>query len=163
MGKLEDTYAVALLQYATERERLQETYRQASMLLGKPLTPLTEAFDDSYVTGELVSFLAYLKTRGREKDTEAILERFLEMARSQLGIVDVEVITAIPLTDKQLENLQRKLIQRARKMVYLYPKVDPAIIAGVRLVAKDFVLDTSVRTRLLEMKEEIYKGVYFSK
>ncbi|MFV0353457.1 MAG: ATP synthase F1 subunit delta [Oscillospiraceae bacterium] len=163
MGKLVDVYAGALLHYATEKGQLGPLFRQVCVHLGKPVVATDAQFSEDYVNDMLVDFLEYLKTKGRSDIADEILERFIELARGNLGITAVEVVSAVPLTEAQLADLQMRLIKRTRKQVQLLPRVDESLIAGLRLVGGGMVMDTSVKQQLNDMKDKIYRGVYFSK
>lgn len=163
MGKLAQVYASALLQYALGKDRLAPIFRQACTYLGMPTSIPEEGFTDEMTSEDLHDFLEYLKTKGHTGQTKEILESFLELARKQVGIMGVEVVTAVPLSKEQLADLHIKLIRRTGKQIQIMPRVDPGLIAGMRIIADGMVMDTSVKHQLLEMKEKIYRGVYFSR
>lgn len=162
MGHLIDLYADRLLQFAVENDKLQILFRQACAYLGHPLPAVGAEFVDDTVSTELNNFLDYLDKKGHGKEVHEILEAFVELARKHLGIMAVEVISAVPLTQQQMHNLHVRLIRRAKRPVQLIPRVDPSLVAGIRLVGGGTVMDTSVKQQLADMKESIYKGVYTS-
>ena len=75
-------------------------------------------------------------------------------------VLDVEVISAVPLTMEQLARLERKLILMFRKQLSITASVDPSILGGLKVIADNTVLDDSIRRKLIDMKARIYKGVY---
>lgn len=77
--------------------------------------------------------------------------------------IEVEVVTAAPLSDEQMASLYRRLVQYARRQIRLAPRVDPSLIAGMRLMVQGVVVDTSIKQQLIEMKKKLYKGVYAPK
>ncbi|MDR1062144.1 MAG: ATP synthase F1 subunit delta [Clostridiales bacterium] len=91
----------------------------------------------------------------------AVIDQFLDLARSRLNLVDAEVISAAPLTAEQQHKLEIQLIRAFRKRVSIRLSVDPSLIGGLRVLANDMVFDDSVKRKLADMKSSIYKGVYF--
>ena len=162
MGKLEDTYASALLEYAAStgdvEKRLADATRY-SALLKNYLHNQHHTNDENH--GTLTSFLDYLKKTGHEEEAGGILTRFSEMAHAAMGTIDVEVVSAVALSEKQLMDIQILLIKRSGKRIHLSHRVDPSLIAGIRLIADGIVMDTSVKNELADLKERFYRGVYF--
>ncbi|MDX8417672.1 MAG: ATP synthase F1 subunit delta [Absicoccus sp.] len=70
----------------------------------------------------------------------------------------VEVYSAASLDAKQVEDLKKVLSKRLHKTVELDVKVDPKLIAGLKVQTADFVLDNTVLARANEMKEQIKKS-----
>lgn len=70
----------------------------------------------------------------------------------------VEVYSAAALDPKQVEDLKKVLSERLHKTVELDVKVDPKLIAGLKVQTADFVLDNTVLARANEMKEQIKKS-----
>ena len=101
------------------------------------------------------------RRKGQHEQTEEILRRFTELALVDMGAIDVEVLSAAALSRDQLEALQRRLIMRAKKQVRISHRVDPSLIAGLRITAGDMVMDTSVRRQLSDIREKLYKGGVF--
>ena len=64
------------------------------------------------------------------------------------GIVRVEAVTAVPLSDKQAKAIKDKLTYSLRKTIVLSNTVDASILGGVKLRYSGVQLDGSVKTRL---------------
>ena len=82
-------------------------------------------------------------------------------ALDYIGVVKVEVISAAPLSQDRMDDLQRRLVRRSGKRVQITHRVDPSLIAGIRLIADGVVMDTSVKRQLADMREKLYKGGVF--
>ena len=162
MGRIENEYAEALLKYAREHEGVEKVLEAASRYSDqlKKDIPLS-ADEDEEDSGTLKSFMEHLAQRGRDKFAGEILNRFTELARAETGIINVQVISAAPLSEKQLMDLQVKLIQRSKKRIELSHKVDPTLIAGIQIIADGLIVDTSVKRELHDIREKFYMGVYF--
>ena len=64
------------------------------------------------------------------------------------GILRVEAVTAIPLSDSQRDAMTKKLSLSLRKTVILTNTVDKSTLGGVTLRYSGVQLDGSVKTRL---------------
>lgn len=75
------------------------------------------------------------------------------------GIIRVEAVTAVPLTDNQKQAIMAKLSSSLNKTVALTNTVDPAILGGVTLRYDGVQLDGSVKTRLGKFEEALKNTV----
>ena len=95
-----------------------------------------------------------------ENNVLDVLGRFLDTARGKLDILDARIVTAVPLSEAQLDSLTEKLNSRFRKHLNITTSVDPSLIGGVRVVVGNIVIDDTVKRKMQEMKKSVYKGVY---
>ena len=87
---------------------------------------------------------------------EDIRDAYKKRYYADENIREFEVITSIPMTSIQKDNLisqLKKIIQA--KEVYLINYVDPAIIGGMKLKSNDVELDQSITTMLKKMKQQL--------
>ena len=75
------------------------------------------------------------------------------------GILRVEAITAIPLSEKQANSIKDRLATNLGKTVVLTNTVDPTILGGVKLRYSGVQLDGSVRTRLDKFEDALKNTV----
>ncbi len=71
------------------------------------------------------------------------------------GILRVEAVTAIPLSEKQARAIKDKLAVGLGKTIILNNTVDPSILGGVKLRYMDVQLDGSVKTRLDKFEDAL--------
>ncbi|MUK02037.1 F0F1 ATP synthase subunit delta [Vibrio cholerae] len=85
----------------------------------------------------------------------ALVERFLDLvaARQQRWIANVSVTR--PLTASQLERLESGLNAMYRRELKVNVKVDPSLIGGVRVSIGDEMVDSTVITRLSELRRQL--------
>lgn len=161
MVRIVEEYATALLRMAVHHNCVEQIFGQATQWLSRNANQ-TDATNESEVPeGALADFLAYLKQKDRQDCTDGILRRFLELAQNYIGVVKVEVISAAPLSQERLDDLQHRLIRRSGKRVQITHRVDTSLIAGLRLIADGVVMDTSVKRQLADIREKLYKGGVF--
>ena len=76
------------------------------------------------------------------------LEQFKGLVYAERGILPVEVISAVALTDAQREALAKKLAAKTGKTIELHEKLDPAVLGGVKLRYEGRELDGTAAGRL---------------
>jgi F-type H+-transporting ATPase subunit delta len=76
-----------------------------------------------------------------------------ELADDRRGLVHAEVTTAAPLSDAYYARLQVQLEKMTGKRVAIDRRTDASLIAGVVTRIGDRVVDGSLRTRLLSLRD----------
>src|SRR5262249_37416297 len=87
-----------------------------------------------------------------------ILAELRALHDQRAGRVRVEVATAVPLPDDQRQRVADDLRRRLHREPILHLKVDPDLIAGVRIRVGDYQYDGSVRTELENICNQILMG-----
>lgn len=75
------------------------------------------------------------------------------------GILRVEAVTAIPLSEKLTKAIRDKLSYSLRKTVVLSNTVDTSILGGVKLRYSGVQLDGSIKTRLDKFEDALKNTV----
>jgi F-type H+-transporting ATPase subunit delta len=107
------------------------------------------------VRPEALNLLLILTDRDRTGDLPVIQERYEERARQEHGIVVAEVTTAIPVDAAERVRIQAELERTTGKRVQMHTNVDPEIIGGLVVRIGDKLMDGSVRTSLLQLRERL--------
>jgi F-type H+-transporting ATPase subunit delta len=118
---------------------------------------LLELFGNQ-ISSSTLSFLDLIVKKQREVLLPEILEQFGVLRDVQLGIVNVDVTTAVELTPPQLRGLQIELERHAGKKVRLKMVTDPAIRGGLVIQIGDTVLDASLTRQLERLRERFARG-----
>jgi F-type H+-transporting ATPase subunit delta len=74
------------------------------------------------------------------------------------NIIRADVASAIELPDETVEKIKASLSEQTGKQVTVETTVDPSLIGGVVTKIGDLVLDGSVRTQLISLKESLQRG-----
>jgi F-type H+-transporting ATPase subunit delta len=112
------------------------------------LMDLTEGGD------ELVrNLLRLLVEKSREPELGGVYEGFIELVEEAAGIIHIEVVTAVPLTQALEQALKQKVEASLQKTVEMTLTVDKEILGGLRLRIGDRIADVSVRHRLERLRE----------
>lgn len=93
-------------------------------------------------------FLQALARNGRLPLLAEVRRHFEELKAQEERVLEVEVRSALPLTDAQAEELKAAMKARFNKQVRLSSEVQAGLIGGAVIRAGDKVIDGSVRGRL---------------
>lgn len=99
-----------------------------------------------------INFLKLLAKNRRLFVLTQIIWSFLSLVAKSRGETSAEVTSAQPLNDAQLAAIKDQLRTTAGRDVRLSTKVDPALIGGLVVKIGSRMIDSSIRTKLLNMK-----------
>jgi F-type H+-transporting ATPase subunit delta len=105
-----------------------------------------------------MNFLRLLVDKRRMNILPQILSELRRMVEELEGIERVEVVSAAPLPETQREFLKSVLEKRTGKRIELEETLDPAVLGGMVVKMGSTVYDGSVRTQLVQMRENLQKG-----
>jgi F-type H+-transporting ATPase subunit delta len=168
------TYAEALFEAAREREDLEEVLGDLQDFIAalheneelrlffyggqiperekrRAIDALTE---DMALSAR--NFLKVLSDNGREEILEEVLLRYEELVKEHLDRVEVEVTTAMELSDEGLGRIKERLgrILEGREVI-LQTRVDPDLLGGAVFRFGGRMMDSSVRGQLQSLREEM--------
>jgi F-type H+-transporting ATPase subunit delta len=167
-------YAEALFEVARGRGAVEAVRKELEALLGlaeatpalrallerpdlgadQKLEALRSAFGDE-VSDIVVALLDALLERGRGDHVAEVAAVYDELADDAAGLVRAEARTAAPLTDSQRERLVAALGRITERQVKLEERIDPEVLAGVRVLVGDRLIDGSAAGRLERMREQL--------
>ena len=171
-------YAKALLLISKE-DGNTETYRKElsdfSELIDKEKTlgeainnPLYNAAERKKVlvaileklslSGIMKSFLTLLFDKGRFIYLSNINDFYQRLADELKGITRASLISATELSSETVESIRSTLVERTGKDIILEIEQDPGLIGGIVTRIGDLVLDGSIKTQLLNMRESLKRG-----
>ena len=102
------------------------------------------------------NFLKVLSDNGREDILDEVLLRYEELVKEHLGRVEVEVTTAVELSEEERNRIKERLgrLLEGREVI-LATSVDPDILGGAIFRFGGRMVDSSVRGQLLSLREEM--------
>jgi len=100
-------------------------------------------------TRQFINFL--IKERSLEKLSKIISE-YQKILQVKSLATTGELITARPISDEELKNIEQKLSARLKMSVIITAKFDPNIIGGAILKILDKTVDNSFRTKLKTLR-----------
>jgi F-type H+-transporting ATPase subunit delta len=99
-------------------------------------------------SGLFVKFLLLLIDKKRTANFDEIARAFVSLYEEHQGVVEVRVVTAIPL-DAELERKAKEVVERRTgKKVKLEKRVEPRIVGGMIMFIENQVYDGSITNRL---------------
>ncbi len=96
----------------------------------------------------LLNFLKILIEKGYIRQLQGCCEAYQAAYYDDLGILQVQAVTAVPLTQDQIDRLTEKLRSVTGKTIALHHRTDPAVLGGVRLDYDGKRVDGTVQNRL---------------
>jgi F-type H+-transporting ATPase subunit delta len=85
----------------------------------------------------------------------AVVAEYEALLNVRLGRVSAVVTTAAPISDAQQQRLRESLGASLQKTVVLETREDPEIIGGMLVRVGDQIIDGSVRSKLLALKQRL--------
>lgn len=166
-------YARAAFEYAREQQALESwsewltklgqvvAVRDADKLLSSPRlsgerkVELVVELADVKIDEAAGRFLAALGDKGRLDALPQVALQFEHLRAEHEKRIEVSVVSAYELDDKQQNKLAGALKKRLNREISITTQVDPKLIGGVILRAGDTVIDGSLRGRLNRLSEAL--------
>ena len=169
-------YARALFEAAQEKGRLTEVRDElvdfarateevpelAALLTNRELDPRARAGALEDLLGgadELVrNFLLLVAEKGRAAELPEIARELERMVADAEGRIEVELTTAVELSDEETAEIVAQIERAAGRTVEATRKVDPDLIGGLILQAGSYRVDASVRGRLQRLRHDLIRS-----
>ncbi len=165
-------YAQAIFELAEEHEQLEQwdqDLRLAADVLGDaefalflkhaevPVERKTSAIEDvlSEVHPLVRNLVSLLVNRGGVDAMRDVQEGYSHLLDERLGRQRVEVTTAVPLEDAELERITNFVAQLVGREVVLSARVDDSILGGLIIQIGDRLLDGSTSSALERMRQTV--------
>jgi F-type H+-transporting ATPase subunit delta len=176
MAVAQRTYANALFEAAKEEGRLEpvaddlhafaEAVEQVSQLKALLESPEVESRQKLEALREILAdadefvrnFVLLVVEKGRAHELAEMVREFDALVSAEEGILDVELTTAVELSDEDAKRLLEQIEQVSGRRLRARRAVDPDLIGGFVLRAGSHRADASVRGRLQRLRREL-KGV----
>lgn len=107
------------------------------------------------VSDLLADSLAVIAERQRLGALPAIVAAYNQKLRDRRGLVDVEVVSAVELTEDLRRALQKALAKHTGKQAEMSESVDPTLLGGLVVKTGDEKIDASVATRLNALSKRL--------
>lgn len=167
-------YAEALFQVGEESNSTEKLYnelkavvdiinvnKEFSNILKSPIvskkekkTLITNIFG-STLDNEMLNFMKILADKDRLNLLANMEEAFKALLNDKNNILEGVAITAVPMNEGEVNELQAKLSAKYNKTVVLQNEVDKSILGGVLVRLGNEEIDGTVKNRLDKMKEQL--------
>ena len=168
------TYAQALFEAAHEHEELEETLENLREFMDAlhQSEELSEFFYGVHIpesqkrraidaltegmTTSTRNFLKVLIDNGRTEILEDVVPRYEDLVEEYQGKVEVELTTAVELSDEMLDRVRSRLGEILEdREVLLETHVNPNLLGGAIVRVGERQVDASIRAQLLGLREEM--------
>ncbi len=150
----------------SELELVDSSFRSSPKLRGYLENPrisftdkqktLRNLFKD-YIGVQTYDFVFLLLRCNALSSLSEILRNY-KRTRVETGILEIEVKTAVPLTNEEKEILYKKFSEKLKKPVSIKNIIDSEIIGGVVVKSGDIMIDASLKSRITELLKTIKQG-----
>ena len=173
MAVAQRIYANALFEAAKEKGRLEpvrddlhafvdavaEVPELRELLVNPQLDASVRADALASLLGEadelVRNFVLLVVEKGRAEELDGIVEELDALVAAEEGILDVELTTAVELSDDEATKILGQIEQVSGRRLRASRKVEPALIGGFVLQAGSYRADASVRGRLERLRREL--------
>lgn len=164
--------AFALAQEQGQVDRWREELARVALALGEPgvvdalqAPGVTQAQRLQVLDGVLPdmdplvrNLVALLLSRHALSLVPAVADEFQRLMDRQRGVVRAHVRTAVPVTDEERERIAQRLRALVGGDIVMETETDPAILGGFVARVGDKLIDGSLHTRLLQMRQALVQG-----
>ncbi len=114
--------------------------------------------DKVEISKVMESFLLFLFDKGRFGFLSDINDFYRKLADELKGVARASLVSATELPSETIERIRTTLSERTGKDIILEVEQDPSLIGGIVSRIGDLVLDGSIKTQLLNMRETLKRG-----
>lgn len=167
-------YAQAVFQIAKERGELEEwlidlkqiaelaSNQDLKFLLENPRLSLNEKMlllkETLKINPLALNLAGILIAKGRLGLAKGIVREYEKLLLEHYGIEEVELVTAIPLEEKEKDYFAQRISQILGKKVILRSSVNPDIIGGLIVRTEGLLLDGSIKSKLESLKRSLIEA-----
>lgn len=108
--------------------------------------------------GDMIRLMKLMVDKGRVYYMQKTLEDFVRLAEDSMGIEHAVVLSARPLREADLTRIRNALQAKHGKKIVLENRVDPSVIAGIKVTVGSNVTDATMKNRIDSMRETLLKG-----
>ena len=175
MKELASRYSTALFSLKKDEDQLIDSQMEIKELLKvlKQNPDFLLLLDSSYkefeekekivdevfksVDEEIKNFIKIIVRNHRSKYLIEIFEEFNSLVNEYRGVLEGLVYSTEPLSEKELDKLNKKISEVENIPTELKNIIDPQLIGGVKVVINDHIYDGSIKHHLENMRNTLLK------
>jgi F-type H+-transporting ATPase subunit delta len=176
-NEVAERYAQGLFELARETDTIREKKEQAALIL-KALAEnpelsvflravkvtkdekknlIASVFAEAADT-DTINLIKLLIDKGRIGYFREIFQEFVRLADDELGIATAVVESARELKAEDIERIRLALVKKTGREIIMTTKINPELIAGIKVTVGNNVTDITMKTKIDSMKEALLKG-----
>lgn len=149
LGELED-----ILELARANKDMSEVLASRLIDSGKRDAFLVRTLQGR-VSEQTLSFLRLLNRKDRLSHLVPITGALDMLVQERFGRIEVDVFTAAPIAQSELDSIRRRLAEALKKDVVVHPYTDASMIGGIKIRMGDQLIDASVRAELNRLRDRL--------
>ena len=145
--------------------RMVESHTELKQVITNPLydaagrkSVLNAIIANLNLSKVMSAFLVLLFDKGRVGFLDNINTFYQKLADELKGVARASLVTASELSPEIIEKIRTTLSRQTGKDIILEVEQDTNLIGGIITKIGDLVLDGSIRTQLVNMKESLKRG-----
>jgi F-type H+-transporting ATPase subunit delta len=142
----------------TREKELEQAITNRLYEVGGRKKVLQAVIDKVNTSKVMSSFLLLLFDKGRFGFLSDINEFYKKLADELKGVVRASLVSATELSSETVDKIRTTLSKKTGKDIILEVEQDPSLIGGIVSRIGDLVLDGSIKTQLLNMRESLKRG-----
>jgi F-type H+-transporting ATPase subunit delta len=135
--------------------QIEAFFTSGTISRGRRAEVLRSAFQGR-VSDTFLNFLLVLNDHDRLGMIRALRQAAWELHNERAGLVQVRVVSAVPLPADQMERLKQTLRETFAREPVVEARVDPDILGGLVVQVGDWLLDASIRTHMLDLRNQLF-------
>ncbi len=148
----------AVLQVFEENEELSKLLHHPKVLKEEKIAFIEKVFKGR-ISEALLGFLVIIIKKDRQGEIESIFQYFIKQVKDYKQIGVATVTTATAMSEEQKKQVEQKLLETTDyKTIEAIYDVDEDLIGGMVIRIQDRVVDSSIRTKLLNMRQTLLKA-----
>jgi len=142
----------------TREKELEQAITNPLYDVGGRKKVLQAVIDKVNISKVMSSFLLLLFDKKRFGFLNDINEFYKKLADELKGVMRASLVSATELSSETVEKIRTTLSKKTGKDIILEVEQDPSLIGGIVSRIGDLVLDGSIKTQLLNMRESLKRG-----
>ncbi len=138
-----------------EKDQMLLNFLAAPQLLDSDKAAVIEKVFKGQVHEYVFSFVRLLVEKHRTNFLGEIAAEYDKLYNESRGLIATRLVTAVPLTEDEKQQITEKLSKLTSMTVTLQPEVDPEIIGGAIAIIGDKIIDRSIRHDLFVLREQL--------
>lgn len=107
------------------------------------------------ISEHTLNFLRLLNRKDRLGHLVPITGALDMLVQERFGRIEVDVFTAAPIAQSELDSIRRRLAESLNKEVVVHPYTDASMIGGIKIRMGDQLIDASVRAELNRLRDRL--------
>lgn len=136
---------------------IYSTFNHPAISIDEKKVMLDSCLKD-YVDNTFLNYLKVLVDNNRLNELNDILESFKLLQNDYHNRCDATIYTKYELSEEEKNRIKESLIKKYNKDINLNIVIDQTIVAGIRIVIDDHIIDATIKSEMLDLKKELVKG-----